>query len=150
MFGSRGIGSPANYRCDSWGWRLEAAPGFEPGDKGFAVLCLTTWLCRHLITIGALQVHRLLWCAQLCIKTHHFSHQYFSACLTCPPVLSQLREGNFTGGRTDCTSRADKFSLRGSWGNPWGSSLPCGLETKKSGHLIKVARMHTLWLDRSP
>lgn len=25
---------------------LEAAPGFEPGNKGFAVLCLTTWRCR--------------------------------------------------------------------------------------------------------
>jgi hypothetical protein len=25
---------------------MEAAPGFEPGNKGFAVLCLTTWLCR--------------------------------------------------------------------------------------------------------
>ena len=26
--------------------KLEATPGFEPGNKGFAVLCLTTWLCR--------------------------------------------------------------------------------------------------------
>ena len=25
---------------------MEAAPGFEPGDEGFANLCLTTWLCR--------------------------------------------------------------------------------------------------------
>ena len=25
---------------------LEAAPGFEPGDKGFADPRLTTWLCR--------------------------------------------------------------------------------------------------------
>ena len=25
---------------------MEATPGFEPGDKGFADLCLTTWLCR--------------------------------------------------------------------------------------------------------
>jgi hypothetical protein len=24
----------------------EAAPGFEPGSRGFADLCLTTWLCR--------------------------------------------------------------------------------------------------------
>ncbi len=24
----------------------KATPGFEPGDKGFADLCLTTWLCR--------------------------------------------------------------------------------------------------------
>ena len=35
-----------------FGWHLfcqhvlEATPGFEPGDKGFADLCLTTWLCR--------------------------------------------------------------------------------------------------------
>ena len=26
---------------------VEATPGFEPGNKGFADLCLTTWLCRH-------------------------------------------------------------------------------------------------------
>ncbi len=26
--------------------KMEATPGFEPGNKGFAVLCLTTWLCR--------------------------------------------------------------------------------------------------------
>ncbi len=27
---------------------LEATPGFEPGNKGFADLCLTTWLRRRL------------------------------------------------------------------------------------------------------
>ena len=27
---------------------LEAPPGFEPGDKGFADLCLTTWLWRRI------------------------------------------------------------------------------------------------------
>ena len=26
---------------------LEATPGFEPGNEGFADPCLTTWLCRH-------------------------------------------------------------------------------------------------------
>ena len=26
---------------------LEATPGFEPGNQGFADPCLTTWLCRH-------------------------------------------------------------------------------------------------------
>ncbi len=25
----------------------KATPGFEPGDGGFADLCLTTWLCRQ-------------------------------------------------------------------------------------------------------
>ena len=27
---------------------LEAPPGFEPGDKGFADPCLTAWLWRHI------------------------------------------------------------------------------------------------------
>ena len=26
---------------------MEATPRFELGNKGFADLCLTTWLCRH-------------------------------------------------------------------------------------------------------
>lgn len=25
---------------------MEATPGFEPGNQGFADPCLTTWLCR--------------------------------------------------------------------------------------------------------
>jgi hypothetical protein len=29
----------------------EAAPGFEPGSRGFADLCLTTWLCRRLLDV---------------------------------------------------------------------------------------------------
>ena len=27
---------------------LEVTPGFEPGNEGFADLCLTTWLCHHM------------------------------------------------------------------------------------------------------
>jgi hypothetical protein len=27
---------------------LEGVPGFEPGNKGFADLCLTTWLYSHI------------------------------------------------------------------------------------------------------
>ena len=37
---------PENGRVRNEGG-MEAAPGFEPGDKGFAVLCLTAWLCRR-------------------------------------------------------------------------------------------------------
>lgn len=29
----------------------EAAPGFEPGYRGFADLCLTAWLCRPILTV---------------------------------------------------------------------------------------------------
>jgi hypothetical protein len=32
----------------TYGNDLEAAPGFEPGNNGFADRCLTTWLCRLL------------------------------------------------------------------------------------------------------
>jgi hypothetical protein len=35
--------------------REEAAPGFEPGSRGFADLCLTTWLCRPLSGLELLQ-----------------------------------------------------------------------------------------------
>ena len=31
---------------------VEATPGFEPGNKGFADLCLTTWLCRQFYLLG--------------------------------------------------------------------------------------------------
>ena len=35
---------------------LKAAPGVEPGDEGFAILCLTTWLCRHVETLVYLSI----------------------------------------------------------------------------------------------
>ena len=31
---------------------LEAPPGLEPGNRGFAVRCLTTWLWRHIKLAG--------------------------------------------------------------------------------------------------
>ena len=31
---------------------LEAPPGFGPGNHGFAVRCLTTWLWRHMQIAG--------------------------------------------------------------------------------------------------
>ena len=30
---------------------MEATPGFEPGNQGFADPRLTTWLCRHILII---------------------------------------------------------------------------------------------------
>ena len=27
---------------------VEVTPGFEPGNEGFADLCLTTWLCHQM------------------------------------------------------------------------------------------------------
>ena len=41
------------FRCP---FVLEATPGFEPGDRGVADLCLTTWPCR-LMSVGIF--HRL-------------------------------------------------------------------------------------------
>ena len=35
---------------------LEATPGFEPGDRGVADLCLTTWPCR-LIAVGVSRLY---------------------------------------------------------------------------------------------
>ena len=32
---------------ESAAFLMEATPRFELGNKGFADLCLTTWLCRH-------------------------------------------------------------------------------------------------------
>ena len=34
--------------CGSKDFSMEATPGFEPGNQGFADPCLTTWLCRHI------------------------------------------------------------------------------------------------------
>src|SRR5262245_46830610 len=39
---------------------MEAAPGFEPGNKGFADPRLTTWLCRHPFAGQAILLDRFL------------------------------------------------------------------------------------------
>ena len=39
------IRSQTLYPIELWA-HMEAAPRFELGNKGFADLCLTTWLCR--------------------------------------------------------------------------------------------------------
>jgi hypothetical protein len=36
-------------KCCPTGERKKAVPRFELGNKGFAILCLTTWLYRHSI-----------------------------------------------------------------------------------------------------
>ena len=40
---------PLNYTrmYKRLGGGVQATPGFEPGNGGFADLCLTTWLCCH-------------------------------------------------------------------------------------------------------
>ena len=37
---------------DKRGFLMEAPPRFELGNRGFAVLCLTTWLWRHITYAG--------------------------------------------------------------------------------------------------
>ena len=44
FYGEKEKSTDALHRC----FFLEAPPGFEPGNRGFAVHCLTTWLWRHL------------------------------------------------------------------------------------------------------
>ena len=40
------------WKVDKGERGTEAAPGFEPGNGGFADLCLTTWLCRRRLQSG--------------------------------------------------------------------------------------------------
>lgn len=47
-------------------YNMEATPGFEPGDQGFADPCLTTWLCRlKFNTSASIEItksnHILIW-----------------------------------------------------------------------------------------
>ena len=49
--GGGGCQPPTSKKKDtlcSVSFFLEATPGFEPGNQGFADPCLTTWLCRHI------------------------------------------------------------------------------------------------------
>ena len=48
--GGGGLGPPEPKKKDtpfSVSFFLEATPGFEPGNEGFADPCLTTWLCHQ-------------------------------------------------------------------------------------------------------
>ena len=78
---------------------LEAAPRFELGDKGFADLCLTTWLCRH-------------FCKHLC--TDQYVWVNFN-----PPsrdiYIHKIMNYKFWSGKRDSNSRP----------SPWqGDALP--------------------------
>ena len=52
---------------------MEAAPGVEPGDKGFAILCLTTWLCRHFEKLDQLNIKKNIIVDAAAIKKQQFS-----------------------------------------------------------------------------
>ena len=56
----------------------KAVPRFELGDKGFAVLCLTTWLHRRVIK---------RWC--LLYTVQHFMLFINTACVACDLFLSE-------------------------------------------------------------
>jgi hypothetical protein len=62
---------------------MEAAPGFEPGDKGFAVLCLTAWLCRRSLRFNTLRVNHRSFCDVLCTSA-------------CPKLADSTTEGSST------------------------------------------------------
>ena len=53
--------------------KLEATPRFELGNKGFADLCLTTWLCRRLERKTRLELATLTlarWCSTTELLPH--------------------------------------------------------------------------------
>ena len=63
---------------------MEATPGFEPGNKGFADLCLTTWLCRHM----------LVNCADRFVRHRRRSLTYTSTLRSTPPCLPCARRNS--------------------------------------------------------
>jgi hypothetical protein len=44
---THGLEGRCSIQLSYWDSYLEGVPGFEPGNKGFADLCLTTWLYSH-------------------------------------------------------------------------------------------------------
>jgi hypothetical protein len=45
---THGLEGRCSIQLSYWDTFLEGVPGFEPGNKGFADLCLTTWLYSHI------------------------------------------------------------------------------------------------------
>ena len=45
---THGLEGRCSIQLSYWDKFWRETPGFEPGNKGFADLCLTTWLCSHL------------------------------------------------------------------------------------------------------
>ncbi len=67
---------------------MEAAPRFELGNKGFADLCLTTWLCRHMERKTRFELATLA-LARRCSTTEPLPH------IWCPEAESNHRHGDF-------------------------------------------------------
>ena len=81
---------------------MEATPRFELGNKGFADLCLTTWLCRHLFS--AFPTSQESWLKLARVEGFEPSHDGIRiSCLTAwryPNIMHYLINGVDGGIRT--------------------------------------------------
>ena len=76
---------------------LEAAPRFELGNRGFADLCLTTWLCRLIVLMYKLERKKgfepsTLALARRCSTTEPLPHIQLN---WCPKAESNHRHEDF-------------------------------------------------------